>query len=479
MIVGLLISAIGIIPIVLAFCVNRLYKDSNLSLGLLFFMLLVFIWQESVSILYYKDILNEHEALIFFRVFRLAPTFQIPVVFYIAYIIIKVNSTTFKNDSLLHQLINFIFTKKMLIILTFWSFAIYLITFTKYGIKGLKVEQASFSPIEFYFPEYGALSWLYSVHMVSLIIFLVFLLYISTKIYNKNIRSFLKGFTIYSLLLFLLGTLNFNPETGMIAGSFGVIIFSVMVLFEFIKLDIFMKINYFQLFERQKKLDFVGSQVGSLIHEVKNINIIVKGFSKMLHKDSSNLNERQRSSIDMILQATEQVEDLANNYKEYMKNSKMDFKMEDIGEIIKQSIDFSRESLNEKQVAIEFNNKYNPLKAFVNKTYLQQVFINLIKNSTEAISKDKEDRKITIKTELIDDMITIHFYDTGKGIPLENWESIFDPFISFKDKGMGLGLAFVKKILFEHRGDIVVADSTPAGTHFKITIPQFGIHYIH
>ena len=106
-----------------------------------------------------------------------------------------------------------------------------------------------------------------------------------------------------------------------------------------------------------------------------------------------------------------------------------------------------------------------PLFVFVNKTYLQQVFINLIKNSLEAIPNERATRKITIKIDILNDHIAINFYDTGTGIPSENWETIFDPFITFKDTGMGLGLPFVKKIIFEHRGDIFVVDSTDAGTH--------------
>ncbi len=475
MIVGLLMCAIGIIPIVLAISVTKLYKDSNLSSGLLLFMISVSLWQVSVGILYFKDFLNEQEALLLFRFLKFATIYIIPVVFYIAYVSIKDYSATFQSEKLLDKVVNIIFTRKMLIGLVVWSTFIYIIHWTKLGIVGLKVKHTSFSTIDFYFPEYGILSWLYILHLGSMIFFLLFLFVIAKKIHNSNIRQFLRRFSIYTLFSFIIGVFNFNPETGIIAGTIGVITFSVMVIFEFIKLNTAMQLNYYQLIERQKKLDYTGNLAGSLIHEVKNTNIIIKGFSKMLSKDISTLNDQQIGSLDMIIQATEQVEELANNYKEYMKNSKMNFKMEDLDLIIQQSIDFSKEITNENHINVEFINDYKSLKAFANKTYLQQVFINLIKNSSEAIPTDKKDRKITINTDIIDDNIIINFYDTGKGIPPANWESIFDPFISFKDKGMGLGLPFVKKIIFEHRGDIVVVDSTPAGTHFQIKIPQFGI----
>ena len=70
-------------------------------------------------------------------------------------------------------------------------------------------------------------------------------------------------------------------------------------------------------------------------------------------------------------------------------------------------------------------------------------------------------------------MIHINFIDTGKGIPVESWESIFDPFTSYKKEGMGLGLPFVKKIIFEHRGDIKIVESSSIGTNLQIVLPQY------
>jgi nitrogen fixation/metabolism regulation signal transduction histidine kinase len=268
--------------------------------------------------------------------------------------------------------------------------------------------------------------------------------------------------------------LNFSESAGSIFSSIGVVIFSTVIIFEFAKMNSNIQLSYYQLQERQKKLDFTGNLAGSLIHEVKNTNQIIVGFSKMLNT-SETLTIKDKSALEMIKKASEHLGDLASNYKEYMKSSKMVFEMEDLEFIIKESIDFSKEIVNEHEVDIEFINHYKPLKAYVNKTYLQQVFINLIKNSAEAIPENREKRKITIETEVQNNSIMIHFMDTGKGIPMENWESVFDPFISFKERGMGLGLPFVKKIIIEHLGNISIVQSTPEGTHFQIEIPQNGV----
>ncbi|SHS66844.1 integral membrane sensor signal transduction histidine kinase [Mycobacteroides abscessus subsp. abscessus] len=473
MIIGLLICAIGMIPIVLAISVNKIYKKSNLTLGINLVMLMISGWQLGIGVLYFTDLLDEQSAFWLFRIFRFASTFSVPAIFFVAYCTIKSFSVTLRNDSILNRVVNYMFTMKMLIALILWTSFVYFIGWTDFGMKSLETRRLTASGIEFYFPVYGKWAGLYVFHMASLIIFLLFLFYISTKIHNTNIRNFLKHFSIYTLFLFLLGLFNFNPETGIIIGSLGVIIFSIMVIFEFIKLNAIIEFNYYQLRERQKKLDFTGNFVGSLIHEMKNTSTIIRGFSKLIKEDKE-LSEMQQGALDMIYKATEQLEQLSFNYNEYIIHSKMSFKTENIVSIIKDSIELSREYTNKNNIKIELIDSYINLKAFVNKSYLQQVFINLIKNSSEAIPPDREERKITIHTNMNEDCILIDFFDTGKGIPESDWDRIFDPFVSSKNGGTGMGLPFVKKIIFEHRGDIVVVDSTSLGTHITITIPQLG-----
>jgi signal transduction histidine kinase len=477
MIIGILICTIGIIPIVLALGIKIIYKGTKLSLSLFIYMLLITIWQEDIGILYFKDLFNQDVILNLFRLCRIALIYGIPVVFYVAYVIMNQYSTTFKSDTILNKLLNFVFTKKILYLLLIWSSLIYIINWTDFGIKGLKIVKVTYSPVEFYFPIYGSISWVFMVHMSSFILFFIFLFLISWKIHNTSVKNFLSTFSICSFLLFLTGFINFSPTTGAIASSIGVIIFSVIIMFSFIKMNHDMIIKYNQVVERQKKLDYTGNLAGSLIHEIKNTNQVITGFAKMLEKSHS-LSEFERGSLEMILKGAKQTDDLANNYREYMKNSKMEFKIEELNEIIEESIEFSKELTKDKQIDIEFISEYKPLKSYINKTYMQQVFINLIKNSSEAIPLKRETRTIKINIDLYDELIVINFYDTGQGIPPENWESIFDPFISSKDKGMGLGLPFVKKIIFEHRGDIIVANSSPAGTHFQIRIPQFEMNNI-
>lgn len=332
MIIGLFVFAIGIIPFILALSVIRHAKGSKLSLGLFLFLLFVSIWQVDIGILYFKDQLSEETILFLFRLFRIAPTFTVPLVFYIAYVILKDYLIEGKGKGIFRRGVHYIFTKKIFIFLIVWSSFIYLINWTRLGIEGLNIQQMVGSSIEFYFPEYGPLHWLYIAHMGSIVIFLIFVFLLSGKILNSNINQFLRAFSMYSFLLFISGWFNFFPGTGALTASIIVIIFSVLIMLKYLKLNTSIKLSYYQLLERQKKIDYTGFLAGSLIHEVKNTNQVIKGFSQLL-KCSTSLNENEKEYIHMILQSTEQMENLANNYKEYMKHSKIECKVENLVEI--------------------------------------------------------------------------------------------------------------------------------------------------
>jgi two-component system, NtrC family, sensor kinase len=108
---------------------------------------------------------------------------------------------------------------------------------------------------------------------------------------------------------------------------------------------------------------------------------------------------------------------------------------------------------------------------------LQQVFLNLITNARDAIeSIDKTgDRQISAETffDSQNNKIVVKVKDSGIGIPKEQLEQIFNPFYTTKspNKGMGLGLSIVYRIIESHRGIITVSSQEGTGTQFTITFP--------
>lgn len=109
------------------------------------------------------------------------------------------------------------------------------------------------------------------------------------------------------------------------------------------------------------------------------------------------------------------------------------------------------------------------IEIFGNKSQIQQIFINLIKNAVEAI---KDVGEIEIKAFLDKDKVKIIVKDTGEGIPKEHLSRIFEPFFSTKKKGgYGIGLFVVYNLIKEHEGNIWVESEINKGTVFYIEFP--------
>jgi signal transduction histidine kinase len=72
---------------------------------------------------------------------------------------------------------------------------------------------------------------------------------------------------------------------------------------------------------------------------------------------------------------------------------------------------------------------------------------------------------------LDDEHIQIQITDNGSGIPLENQDKIFEPFVTFKENGSGLGLPICRRIILAHKGTITFESKTGEGTTFTVTLP--------
>jgi len=99
---------------------------------------------------------------------------------------------------------------------------------------------------------------------------------------------------------------------------------------------------------------------------------------------------------------------------------------------------------------------------------MKRVFINIIKNSLQVMNGSGE---LTVKGQIKDGFVGIMVRDTGPGIPAENLEKIFDPFFTTKEKGVGLGLSIVKKIVEGNGGQIAVESEVGKSTTFTVSLP--------
>lgn len=224
-----------------------------------------------------------------------------------------------------------------------------------------------------------------------------------------------------------------------------------------------------------EKLAVIGKMAAGLSHDIKTPLAVIESAVFRIKKRVGE-NEEVLQFLEKIKQQTKRAEKIINRLLNYAKPSYWQIEYTNLKEILEEALEIALHSKDSKLKIENINIKTNiEADLFVegDKTALQQVFINLIINAFEAIEgkgfsvpasveisldKDKDYAKVIIK-------------DTGIGISKENLKKIFDPFYTTKERGTGLGLAVVKRILEDHRGLIEVISKKGEGTTFIIKLP--------
>jgi two-component system sensor kinase FixL len=107
----------------------------------------------------------------------------------------------------------------------------------------------------------------------------------------------------------------------------------------------------------------------------------------------------------------------------------------------------------------------------IDKIQIQQVMLNLMRNSVEAMA-DGPERLLVVTTERAEEgMIAVSVRDTGPGLTEPVMRQLFQPFVTTKDKGMGIGLSICRSIVEAHGGRILAQPNEPNGTRFVFTLP--------
>ena len=219
--------------------------------------------------------------------------------------------------------------------------------------------------------------------------------------------------------------------------------------------------------QMRMKLDALSEMAADIAHEIRNPLSSIKGASNLLANELKNLNQPKIQEYYMII--TEEIERLNNiltNFQDLTKPLKMEKDSISINEVIQKTVKLAEMGTPNLEIRLEVSSKLPIVQA--DASFLKQVFLNLIKNATEACGPGGE---LVIKTASDPPWIKISFSDDGPGIPPELVDRIFEPFFTTKSRGMGVGLAICQRIIQAHAGRIEVNNRLPRGTQFNIFLP--------
>jgi signal transduction histidine kinase len=226
-----------------------------------------------------------------------------------------------------------------------------------------------------------------------------------------------------------------------------------------------------QELQRTEQLRVCGEMAAGIVHEIRNPLAGMKVSIEVLLSELT-IEERDREVLVRVVDQIKHVELLMKNLLNYARP--MAAEPVSVNKILEKTVYFIEKHPSfvsgraHRQVLKELDDRLPEIIA--DPQQLQQVFFNILLNSVDAIS---EGGKITVTTRYDEKMgaIAVALHDTGKGIPAELMEKIFQPFFTTKGKGTGLGLAISKRIVEDHGGSIEVANQVSGGVVFTITLP--------
>jgi len=220
---------------------------------------------------------------------------------------------------------------------------------------------------------------------------------------------------------------------------------------------------------QSEKLASIGRLAAGIAHEINNPLTSVLNFVHLLKQKKTN-DEEDTRDLNVIIDETNRVRKIVRELLDFARQSPANKECIDINQILQQLIALITKQKEFRNIRFieNYDDKLPPFQA--DKNQIQQVFLNLLMNSAEAIPGEGT---ITISTIYTDNNISISISDTGCGIKEENQTKIFDPFYTTKPvgKGTGLGLSVSYGIIQQYNGEIKCESKAGEGTTFTVNFP--------
>jgi len=216
-----------------------------------------------------------------------------------------------------------------------------------------------------------------------------------------------------------------------------------------------------------EKFKAVSTLAAGMAHEIKNPLTTLKIFTEYIPEKRNDPDFLQKLH-EVYTTEINRIQNIVKDLLEFSKPRPPELKPVDIGPLIASTVNLLSGDLLHRRVQWTIDCQHNGSVLHADASQLRQVLINLIQNAADAMPKGG---KLSIATQAINNHIELTVSDTGSGIPAALLPKIFDPFVTTKPDGNGLGLAVVYSIIQSHRGSIR-ADSQPGcGTTFTVSLP--------
>ena len=223
----------------------------------------------------------------------------------------------------------------------------------------------------------------------------------------------------------------------------------------------------------------LGEMASTLAHEINQpltaISNYLKGSQRLIDRLEGEPVPQLRDAVGKAAEQALRAGQIIRRLREFVSRGESERRIENLPKLIEDASTLALVGIKEIGVEVRFRLDARVDQVLADRIQIQQVLVNLIRNAIEVMADSEPPRTLEIATAANpDDMVVVSVADTGDGLAPEIARNLFQPFMTTKRKGMGLGLSICRTIVEAHGGKIWVETPAGGGTVFRFTLPGFG-----
>jgi signal transduction histidine kinase len=220
--------------------------------------------------------------------------------------------------------------------------------------------------------------------------------------------------------------------------------------------------------QRLDRLANLGTLSAGIAHEIKNALVPVKTFVQLAIEKSDD-----RELAVAVDRELKRIDSMVSQMLRFAAPKPVTFTAVKVHDVLEGSLRLLQHQIIGKMISVTRDFRAVPGVIRGDEAQLQQVVMNLLLNSLEAMGTHGA---LTVSTEMAQgeldtSLLTINIHDTGIGIAKEDLDRVFEPFFTTKQNGTGLGLAISQRVAREHQGKIEAQSEPGKGSTFTISLP--------
>lgn len=226
--------------------------------------------------------------------------------------------------------------------------------------------------------------------------------------------------------------------------------------------------------EHVSRVAIAGELAASLAHEVNQpLTAIVANAEAAQHVLASTAPEQtdaQEMLGDIVTQGL-RASEVVQGLREFLRSGHPERTAVDLSAVARDMLPLLRRELDHHGVSLALDLAPDLPAVQGRRVQLGQVLANLVMNACEALEGASGERRLTIRTRARDGHVDLEVADTGPGVPREIAERVFEPFVTTKPKGLGMGLAICRSIAEAHRGRLSIETAPEGGARCVLSLP--------